>query len=139
MIKQSLVWKGVLIGVAMTVVAMVIGFFTARYLGVSDNIGIPVDDEASSAIDWQTVTIGGIVEFEIPDTCRLGPGAGNAYLICPTEAIPDPTPEAHFSSDGSTVNVRRWENLNPPYWDHMVASMKVVQPMTHDITITVQK
>ncbi len=98
----------------------------------------PDEAEAPSA-DWQTITIGGVVTFEVPAACHIDPGAGNAYLVCPTEENPTPTPEIHFSSDGQTVNVRRWENLESPYWNHMVASMKVVQPMTRDITINIQK
>lgn len=90
-------------------------------------------------ITWQTVTIGNIVTFEIPSTCQLDSGAGNAYLICPTSENTQPIPGMNFSSDGITVNVHRWEGLETPYWDHIVASMKVVQPMTHNITINVEK
>ena len=77
--------------------------------------------------------------FEVPSICHVNPGAGSRYLVCPTEENPQPIPEMFFSSDGQTVNVYRWENLESLYWDHIVASMKVVQPMTRDITINIQK
>jgi len=93
----------------------------------------------SEEITWQTVTIGNVATFEIPSTCRLDSGAGNAHLICPTAENSQPIPEMNFSSDGITVNVHRWEGLETPYWDHIVGSMKVVQPMDHDITINVEK
>ena len=128
-----------LIGVVMTVVAMVIGFFTARYLGVSDDVELPIGTEVDGVSEWQTVTIGGVVSFEIPKACKLDPGAGNAYLICPTAENDQPTPEMNFSSDGVTVNVHRWEGLESPYWDHIIASMKIIQPMSRDITINVEK
>lgn len=99
----------------------------------------PTVASSDDTVSWQTVTIGGIVTFEIPKDCSLDSGAGNAYLICPTADNSQPTPEMKFSSDGITVNIRRWENLESPYWDHIVGSLKIVQPMTHDITINVQK
>lgn len=139
MIKPSLVWKGILIGVTMAVAAMVIGFFVARYLGVSENIILPIGTETDGVSAWQTVTIGGVVTFEIPKTCKLDSGAGSSYLYCPTAENDQPLAEMVFSTDGSTVNVRRYENLETPYWDHIIASMKIVQPMTRDITINVEK
>lgn len=139
MIKHSPVWKGILIGVALTVAAGAVAFIVSRYLGVSDDIVLPIGTEVPGVTAWQTVTIGGVVNFEIPSTCTLDPGAGNAYLICPTANNDQPTPEMNFSSDGITVNVHRWEDLVSPYWDHIVASMKVVQPMERDITINIEK
>ncbi len=100
------------------------------------NMNVP---PANDDREWKTVTIGGVVTFEIPSECTLDPGAGNAYLICPTAENPTPTPEMNFSSDGITVNVHRWEGLDTPYWEHVVGSMKVVQPMERDITINVEK
>ncbi|MFA6018061.1 MAG: hypothetical protein WCT28_03440 [Patescibacteria group bacterium] len=117
------------------VVAFLATYFVMRTPAVDSlDAQSPVEE-----ITWQTVTIGNIVTFEIPSTCQLDPGAGNAYLICPTAENAQPTPEMNFSSDGITVNVHRWEGLETPYWDHIVASMKVVQPMTHNITINVEK
>lgn len=107
------------------------------------NAFAPTVSSSDETVSWQTVTIGGIVMFEIPKDCTLksgtGTDAGTGYLICPTADNSQPTPEMTFSSDGTTVNIRRWENLESPYWNHIVASMKVVQPMTDDITINVQK
>lgn len=137
--KLSPQWKGFVYGVLTMAVAVVITVVSMRFAGVSDDVVLPIGTEAPGVESWQTVTIGGIVSFEIPSTCTLDPGAGNAYLICPTAENPQPTPEMNFSSDGITVNVHRWEGLETPYWDHIVASMKVVQPMTHDITINVEK
>ena len=128
-----------MLGVLTMAVAVVVTVVSMRFAGVSDDVVLPIGTEAPGVESWQTVTIGGIVSFEIPKTCTLDPGAGNAYLICPTAGNDQPTPEMNFSSDGITVNVHRWENLESPYWDHIVASMKVIQPMTHDITINVQK
>jgi len=132
-------WKGFVFGALTMAVAVGVTFLTIRFAGVSDDMVIPVDAPADGVDEWQTVAIGGIVTFEIPGACRLSPGAGNAYLICPTDAIPEPSPEMNFSSDGITVNVHRWEGLESPYWNHIVASMKVVQPMERDITINIEK
>ncbi len=101
--------------------------------------GPNLDSATDGETAWKSVTIGGIVTFEIPVECTLDPGAGNAYLICPTDENPTPTPEMKFSSDGITVNVRRWEGLETPYWDHIIESMNVVTPMERDITITIEK
>lgn len=104
-----------------------------------ENAFAPTVASSDDTVSWQTVTIGGIVTFEIPKDCSLDSGAGNAYLVCPTADNSQPTPEMKFSSDGTTVNVRRWENLESPYWSHIIGSLKIVQPMTHDITINVQE
>lgn len=99
----------------------------------------PTVSSSDDTVSWQTVNIGGIVTFEIPKDCTLDSGAGTHYLICPTADNAQPTPEMKFSSDGITVNVRRWEGLESPYWNHIVGSLKIVEPMTHDITINVEK
>ena len=137
--KLSPLWKGFVFGVLSMAVAVVITVVSMRFAGVSDDVVLPVGTEAPGVELWQAVTIGGVVSFEIPKACKLDPGAGNAYLICPTETNPTPTPEMNFSSDGITVSVHRWESLESPYWDHIVASMKVLQPMERDITINVEK
>ncbi len=137
--KLSPQWKGFVYGVLTMAVAVVITVVSMRFAGVSDDMVLPVGTEVSGVSEWQTVTIGSIVSFEIPKACQLDAGAGNAYLICPTAENDQPTPEMNFSSDGITVNVHRWEKIESPYWDHIVASMKVIQPLTHDITINVEK
>ncbi len=90
-------------------------------------------------IEWQTVTVGGVVTFEVPAACSLGSGTKAINLVCPTDENPEPLPEMTFWIEGDTVSVRRYENLETPYWDHIVASMEVTQPMTRDITINIQK
>ena len=90
-------------------------------------------------ITWQTVDISGVITVEIPSMCTIDPGAGNHYVVCATAENPTPTPEMNLSSDGMTMNIKRWENLDSPYWDHVIGSIHVVQPMTHNVTITIQK
>jgi hypothetical protein len=118
-------------------VAMIGSYLGILTLGTRSEMLSP--SASDDGVAWQTVTIGGIVTFEVPKDCVLDPGAGTAYLVCPTEENDQPLPEMAFSSDGVTVNVRRYENLESPYWEHIVASMSVVQPMDHDITINIQE
>lgn len=99
----------------------------------------PTVSSPDDTVSWQTVTIGGIVTFEIPVTCHLSEARGFSSLYCPTDDNDQPIGEMVFSSDGTTVNVGRYENLETPYWNHIVGSLKIVQPMTHDITIHVQE
>ena len=89
--------------------------------------------------DWKTITIGGVVSFQIPPQCNTDAGAGSTYVTCPTANNPTPTPEFVFSSDGIQVNMRRHENLASPYWNDVLASMKVIQPLTHKIQINIDK
>lgn len=120
---------------------------TGSYLGMLtlgvQNRGVDQDDAL-----WKTVTIGGAVTFEIPVACALSVDSNDlididfttvSHLVCPTEENPTPTPEMTFWSGISTINVRRYENLETPYWDHIVGSMNVVQPMRSDLTINIQK
>lgn len=133
--------KNILFGVIGIVIgaAVIGGVWYATVRGIDRNANPSTENSAADAESWKEVTIGGIVTFEIPVECTLDPGAGNAYLICPTEENPTPTPEMNFSSDGITVNVRRWEGLETPYWNPIIESMNVVTPMERDITITIQK
>jgi len=86
---------------------------------------------------WQEIQAGGVVSFLIPPGCQGDPGAGSNYIVCPTEDNPTPTPEMVISSDGITVNVRRWEGMESPYWDQVIASMHVMTPVNRDITINI--
>ncbi len=138
--KRSSTWVGIFLGAVLTVSAGTIAFYASQYLvGVNEDVEMPIGAEVPSVTAWQTVTIGGIVSFEIPSTCRLGTDAKWMSLICPTTENDQPTPEMSFVLEGNAVSVYRYENLETPYWDHVIASMKIVQPMTRDITINVQK
>ena len=108
------------------------------YLGIL-TIGTQTVVSDGNEAEWQTVEISGVITVEIPVACSIDPGAGNHYVVCPTAENPTPTPELNISSDGTTVNVRRWEGLDTPYWEHVVASMNVVQPMERAITINIEK
>ncbi len=89
--------------------------------------------------DWKTVQIGGVVSFLIPPNCIADPGAGSTYITCPTAGNETPTPEFVFSSDGIQVNMKRWEDMESPYWKDVLASMKVIQPLTHKIQINIDQ
>jgi hypothetical protein len=89
--------------------------------------------------DWKTIRVGEIVSFLIPPNCSGDPGAGSVYINCPTAGDNSPTPEFVFSSDGIQVNVRRWENKQSPYWNDMLASMKIIQPLNRTIQINIDK
>ena len=89
--------------------------------------------------DWQTVNVGGVVSFQIPPNCHAEPGAGSTYVTCPTAGNETPTPEFVFSSDGIQVNMKRWEDMESPYWKDVLASMKVIQPLNRKIQINIDK
>lgn len=89
--------------------------------------------------NWKTINIGGVVNFQIPPQCSTDAGAGSTYVTCPTPDNATPTPEFVFSSDGIQVNVRRWENLSSPYWNDVVASLRVVTPLNRAIQINIDK
>jgi hypothetical protein len=88
---------------------------------------------------WGTLTPGGVVSLRIPPGCHGDPGAGNIYVVCPTPGNDSPTPDMHISSDGIQVNIRRWEDQAWEHWDEVIASMRVLTPLSHDIQINVQK
>ncbi len=87
----------------------------------------------------QTILIGGVVSVEIPSTCFTEPAAGSTYITCPTAENETPTPEMVISSDGIQVNVRRWEGLESPIWDEVVASLRVLTPLDRAIQINVDQ
>ena len=87
---------------------------------------------------WHEIQAGGVVSFMIPPGCQGDPGAGSNYIVCPTDDNPTPTPEMVISSDGIVVHVRRWEGMESPYWNQVVASMRVLTPVTRDITINIE-
>lgn len=93
------------------------------------------NNTAPAATEWKTITIGGIVDFQIPAHCNADPGAGTTYITCPEKPGDTPTPEFVFSSDGIQVNMKRWENQSSPYWDETVKSMRIKTPLTHAIDI----
>jgi hypothetical protein len=89
--------------------------------------------------NWKTIIVGGVVSFQIPPQCNTDAGAGSMYVNCPTNNNETPSPEFVFSSDGIQVNIKRWEGLSSPYWNDVLASMKVIQPLTHNIQINIDK
>ncbi len=102
----------------------------------------PRPDQLPSQQDyknWKTIIIGGVVSFQIPPHCTTDAGAGSTYVTCPTKNNGTSPPEFVFSSDGIQVNMRRHENLASPYWNDVLASMKVIQPLTHKIQINIDK
>lgn len=99
----------------------------------------PETKPTSAPKDWKTVTIGGVVTFQIPPNCKADPGAGSTYITCPTPDNETPTPEFVFSSDGIQVNMRRWEDMESPYWNDVVASLRVIAPLNRAIQINIAK
>ncbi len=99
----------------------------------------PETNESQASKDWKTVNIGGVVSFQIPPNCNAEPGAGSTYVTCPTPGNETPTPEFVFSSDGIQVNVKRWEEMESPYWNEMLASLKIIQPLNRKIQINIDK
>lgn len=89
--------------------------------------------------NWKNINIGGVVNFQIPPNCNADAGAGSTYISCPTPDNTTPTPEFVFSSDGIQVNMKRWENLSSPYWDDVVASLRVASPLNRAIQINIDK
>lgn len=87
----------------------------------------------------KTVTVGGVVTFQIPSTCNASPAAGSIYITCPTPDNETPIPEFVFSSDGTQINMKRWEGLNSPYWDDVVASLRILTPLNRAIQINIDK
>lgn len=85
---------------------------------------------------WLAITSGGVVSMRIPPGCITDAGAGTMYVLCPEQGE---TPVMTVSSDGITVSIRRWEEGVWEYWDQVVASIEVVTPLAHDLTINIQK
>lgn len=87
---------------------------------------------------WGTLTPGGVVSLRIPSGCNSDPGAGSIYIVCPTPGNDMPTPDMHISSDGTQVNIRRWEDQEWEHWDNVIQSLEVLVPLSHDIQINIQ-
>ena len=94
---------------------------------------------ADAYAGWKELQSGGIVSFKIPPNCSGDPGAGSIYIVCPTPDNDSPTPEMVIASDGETVLVHRWEDLETPIWDKVVGSLRVITPLTHPIKIEIDK
>ena len=90
---------------------------------------------------WQTIIPGGVVSLRIPPDCVIEGAAGSTYVQCVTINASDPINVLVASSDGMTVNIRRWEGLEWEHWEEVIASLKVVQPVQPDegITIYIEK
>lgn len=99
----------------------------------------PQTSAPQASQDWKEIIIGGVVSFKIPPHCKADPGAGTTYVVCPEQPDDTPPPEFTFSSDGIQVNMKRWEDLNSPYWNDVIASMRVITPLTHAIQINIAK
>jgi|GEM_PF-7065388 len=97
------------------------------------------DTPSQTYQNWKEVIIGGVASFKIPSHCNTDAGAGTTYITCPNKATDSPTPEFTFSSDGIQVNMKRWEGLESPYWNDVVASMRIITPLTHAIQINIEK
>ncbi|HSR89629.1 MAG TPA: hypothetical protein VLK22_04555 [Candidatus Udaeobacter sp.] len=97
------------------------------------------NNEPQNSNKLKTYSIGGIVNFQVPASCNSDAGAGSIYIVCPDDPKATSSPQFVFSSDGIQVNMRRWNNYQSPYWDDVLASMKVVQPLTHEIQINIEK
>lgn len=100
---------------------------------------LPPSTEGVAYEGWSTITPGGIAEFHIPPGCNAEGAAGTTYIVCPTPDNPTPIPEFTISSDGRQLNVRRWEDLESPYWDDVIASMRIQTPLKSDVQINIQK
>ncbi len=88
---------------------------------------------------WKTITPGGVISLKIPAHCHDSGAAGSTYVICPTPENEQPTPDMWISTDGSTVTIRRWENLDWEYRDKVIESLRVLVPLTHTVTVTINK
>ena len=88
---------------------------------------------------WGTITPGGVVSLRIPPGCTSDAAAGSIYVACPTPGNDTPPPDMQVSSDGIQVNIKRWEKQDWDQWDKVVDSLKVMEPLDHDIQINVQK
>jgi hypothetical protein len=106
------------------------------------NTATPQPDPTPSQQDnknWKTITIGGVLSVQIPPHCNASAGAGSTHITCPTPDNETPIPEFYFSSDGTQVNMRRWEGLSSEYWDATVASLKILTPLNRAIQINIDK
>jgi hypothetical protein len=102
-------------------------------------VQVPAVTTADPYEGWGTLMPGGVVSLRIPPGCHGDPGAGNIYVVCPTPGNDTPTPDMHLSSDGIQVNISRWEGQDWDQWDKVVASLKVLVPLTHKIQINIEE
>lgn len=82
---------------------------------------------------------GGAVSLRIPPGCQAEGAAGSTYVTCPTPGNPTPTPDLVASSDGLTVDIKRWEDQSWEHWDKVIASLRVLTPLDREVKITIQK
>lgn len=127
---------------------IIIGICASMFLGI---FLMPIDDDYSSGADqmmpaddmnvingYTTHEFGGVVTIDLPASCTIDGAAGSSYVICPTEDNPTPTPEMVVSSDGITVNIKKWEGLNTEFYQRAVSTLKVKTPLTRAINITIE-
>lgn len=119
-----------------------VGGLLVGYFGISwtmDRIQSPAPEPNEDMYSgWATVEPGGVLRARIPPGCEISPAAGTMYVVCTTDGTRDEMPSMAFSSDGVTVNVHRWEDLEWEYYDAVVASIEVITPVDHDITINIR-
>jgi len=87
----------------------------------------------------KTISIGGIATVQIPAHCNGEGAAGSHQITCPTPDNETPIPELIISSDGNQINIRRWENLESPYWNDIISSLRIITPLDRPIQINVDK
>lgn len=86
---------------------------------------------------WKTISPGNVISLRIPANCHGDPGAGTMYIVCPETEGNQPTPDMVISSDGQTVNIRRWENQEWNEWDKVIASLHVLSPLDRNVSINI--
>ncbi|MBU0597222.1 hypothetical protein KJ641_03665 [Patescibacteria group bacterium] len=95
--------------------------------------------DSNIQVEMQTLSFGGAITMEMPIGCRIDGVAGSSYIVCPTVESPTPSPSMVVSTDGLTVNIRRWEANSSDIWDHALDSLKILSPHDKELQINIEK
>ncbi|MFC1787757.1 hypothetical protein ACFLZY_00880 [Patescibacteria group bacterium] len=96
-------------------------------------------DIANPYLNWKTIKPGGVIEMKIPAHCQGDGAVGTTYVVCPTDDNPHPTPDMSISSDGFSVNIKRWENLEWSYRDQVLESIRIITPLKGSVNLNIDK
>ena len=95
--------------------------------------------QKNSDEEGELVSISGMLTLQIPSGCRSDFSGGSTFIVCPSYDNPTPPPDMSISTNDGVINIRRWEDLVWESWDDVIASIRIITPLTQEIQITIQK
>ena len=87
---------------------------------------------------FEQIIVGGALSLDIPPHCEVEGAAGSTYISCAPEGTEQSQVDMIISTDGTVFHVRRGEGYLSPYWDDMVASIRVLTPQSREIQLTIE-